>query len=62
MTPFVAYVLIPVGKVVAVILYPMIMVVVMIWLERRVVALMQGRLGPNLVVNTRGLHPVADSV
>ena len=62
MTPFVADVLIPVGKIVAVILYPMVMVVVMIWLERRVVALIQGRLGPNRVGFQGLLQPVADAV
>jgi NADH-quinone oxidoreductase subunit H len=61
-TPFVADVLVPVGKIVAVILYPMIMVVVMIWLERRVVALIQGRLGPNRVGFQGVLQPVADAV
>ena len=62
MTPFIAGFLIPVGKIVAVILYPMVMVVVMIWLERRVVALMQGRLGPNRVGFQGVLQPVADAV
>ena len=62
MTPFVADFLIPVGKIAAVILYPMLMVVVMIWLERRVVALIQGRLGPNRVGFQGILQPVADAV
>jgi NADH-quinone oxidoreductase subunit H len=62
MTPFVADFLIPVGKIAAVILYPMGMVVVMIWLERRVVALIQSRLGPNRVGFQGILQPVADAV
>ncbi|HEX2695851.1 MAG TPA: NADH-quinone oxidoreductase subunit NuoH [Acidobacteriota bacterium] len=62
MTPLVADLLIPVGKIVAVILYPMVMVVIMIWLERRVVALIQGRLGPNRVGFQGVLQPVADAV
>jgi NADH-quinone oxidoreductase subunit H len=62
MTPFVAEFLIPMGKIAAVTLYPMVMVVVMIWLERRVVALMQGRLGPNRVGFQGLLQPVADAV
>ncbi len=62
MSPFVAEFLIPVGKIVAVILYPMVMVIVMIWLERRVVALIQGRLGPNRVGFQGILQPFADAM
>ncbi len=62
MSPFVADFLIPVGKIVAVILYPMVMVIVMIWLERRVVALIQGRLGPNRVGFQGILQPFADAM
>ena len=53
--------LIPVLKIAAVILYPMAMVIVMIWMERRVVALIQGRLGPNRVGFQGILQPVADA-
>jgi len=60
-TPFIADFLIPVGKIVAVILYPMVMVVVMIWLERRVVAWIQGRIGPNRVGWQGVLQPFADA-
>ena len=62
MSPVVADLLIPLAKILAVILYPMIMVMVMIWLERRVVALIQGRLGPNRVGFQGILQPVADAV
>jgi NADH-quinone oxidoreductase subunit H len=62
MSPAVSDFVIPVAKIAAVILYPMVMVVVMIWLERRVVALIQGRLGPNRVGFQGILQPVADAV
>ena len=62
MSPAVSEFVIPVAKIAAVILYPMVMVVVMIWLERRVVALIQGRLGPNRVGFQGILQPVADAV
>jgi len=54
--------LIPVLKIVAVILYPMVMVIIMIWMERRVVAFIQGRLGPNRVGFQGLLQPVADAM
>jgi NADH-quinone oxidoreductase subunit H len=60
--PLVVDFLIPVGKIAAVIFYPMVMVIVMIWLERRVVALIQRRLGPNRVGFQGILQPIADAV
>ena len=62
MTPFVAEFLIPVAKILAIIIYPMVMVIVMIWLERRVVAWIQGRIGPNRVGWQGILQPFADAV
>jgi NADH-quinone oxidoreductase subunit H len=53
---------IPVLKIVAVILYPMARVIVMIWMERRVVAFIQGRLGPNRVGFEGMLQPIADAL
>ena len=54
--------LIPVLKIVAVILYPMVMVIIMIWMERRIVAFIQGRLGPNRVGFQGVLQPIADAM
>ncbi len=54
-------VLIPVIKIAAVILFPMVMVIVLIWMERRVVAFIQGRLGPNRVGFQGLLQPIADA-
>ena len=60
--PLIIDVLIPIGKIAAVILYPMVMVIVMIWLERRVVGLIQRRLGPNRVGFQGILQPLADAL
>jgi NADH-quinone oxidoreductase subunit H len=53
---------IPALKIAAIILYPLVMVIVMIWMERRVVAFIQGRLGPNRVGFQGVLQPVADAM
>jgi NADH-quinone oxidoreductase subunit H len=60
--PLIVDLMIPLAKIMAVILYPMLMVVVMIWLERRVVAWIQGRIGPNRVGFQGVLQPIADAV
>ena len=54
--------LIPLLKAAAVCIYLMIMVIIMVWLERRVVGWLQGRLGPNRVGFQGVLQPIADTV
>jgi NADH-quinone oxidoreductase subunit H len=61
-SPFIFEFLIPLGKIIAVLFYPLVMVIIMIWLERRVVALIQGRLGPNRVGFQGLLQPIADAL
>ena len=64
MTPqtIIAEGIIPLIKSVVVVMFPMIMVIIMIWFERRVVAFIQIRLGPNRVGFQGVLQPIADAV
>lgn len=54
--------LIPLLKIAVVAIYPLLMVIVMVWFERRVVAFIQARLGPNRVGFQGVLQPIADTV
>ncbi len=54
--------LIPLVKIVCVAIFPLLMVVLMVWFERRLIGFIQGRLGPNRVGWFGVLQPVADTV
>ncbi|MFH0977241.1 MAG: NADH-quinone oxidoreductase subunit NuoH [Spirochaetota bacterium] len=54
--------IIPVIKIIVAILFPMLMVIAMVWIERRVIAIIQERLGPNRVGFQGVLQPIADAI
>lgn len=54
--------LIPLLKVFVVAIFPLIMVIVMVWLERRAIGVIQLRLGPNRVGFQGVLQPIADAI
>ncbi|TAL38436.1 MAG: NADH-quinone oxidoreductase subunit NuoH [Spirochaetes bacterium] len=55
-------IIIPILRSAAVALFPLVMTVVMIWMERRVIALIQLRIGPNRVGFQGVLQPIADAI